>query len=144
MMRNNTPARSRSSTYFSTTSPRGNPAGWGEQQKAVKHMYKDVQTHCIPTFDTVTNMTYDACSRMFWLEAMRHVLGGISRCVGSVVLPNDSLRQRNPLTTKHPGIPTPTLFFCLFAQGSSAGRSAARAAAVLCRASTAVSSWIRS
>ena len=44
---------------------------------------------------------------------MRHViLGGLSRCVGSVVLPNDSLRQRNPLTTKHPGIPTPPLFFC--------------------------------
>ena len=94
MMRNNTPARSSYSTYFSTTSPRGNPAGWGEQQKAVKHMYKDVQTHCIPTFDTVTNMTYDACYRVFWLEAMHHVvLGGLSRCVGSVVLPNDSLRQ---------------------------------------------------
>ena len=57
-------------------------------------------------------MTYDACHRMFWLEAMRHVVhGGLSRCSGSVVLPNDSLRKINPLTTKHPGIPTPPLFF---------------------------------
>ena len=103
MMRNNTPARSSYSTYFSTTSPRGNTAVGGEQRKTVKHMYTHIVY--IPTFDTVTNMTCDACYRMFWLEAMRHVVvGGLSRCVGSVVLPNDSLRQINPLTTKHTGI----------------------------------------
>ena len=38
MMRNNTPAHSRSSTIFSTTTPRENPAVGREQQRAVKHM----------------------------------------------------------------------------------------------------------